>query len=243
MDKLPLTIGILSWGARATLLNTLESYKEAGLLDIAAQVFVFFQEINQEDIDIANEYGLEYYGNDINLGIAEGYKAMLLNATQPYYLFLENDWKIDNGIHSPHYVADLIVDGTLFLNAPALHPDKADVVRYRSRSWPGNPLWTRQFQGHELWRPEHLLDSLHWRSDTQMAEFRDKIQAGAYGFYHTTSKYANWTNNPHMVRTEWIKSLADKFGNGDIERDFQGWWEQQDFRVAQGEGLFTHWRL
>ena len=243
MDKLPLTIGILSWGARATLLNTLESYKEAGLLDLAAQVFVFFQEISQDDIDIANEYGLEYTGVNTNIGIAEGYKAMLLNITQPNYLFLENDWMIDRNNHSPRFVADQIVDGKLFLNAPIHHPDRADVVRYRSRNLPGNPLWTRQFENHELWRPEHLLDAIHWRSDRQMEEFRDKIQVGAYGFYHTTSQYANWTNNPHMVRTEWIRGLADKFGSGDIERDFQGWWEQQEFRVAQGEGLFTHWRL
>ena len=39
-----MTLAMLSWGARKTLRNTLESYKKYGLLDLDAEKLIFFQE-------------------------------------------------------------------------------------------------------------------------------------------------------------------------------------------------------
>lgn len=235
---LPLSIGILSWGQHATLRNTLETYKQYGLLDLAAHTFIFFQEISPADTAIADEYNLtSIYGTNRNLGIAGGYRFMLDKVTQPVYLFLENDWAI---IHPPKRpVAELIGEGWSYLNT-----EMADVVRYRSREHPGNPLWTRQFEGNELSRPEHLLDAIHWTEDLA-ASFPNHILKGSNGWYSTSAPYANWTNNPHMVRTAWAKEIIEpRLGDRDIERDLQAWWQTQySIEVFQGDGLFTHWRI
>jgi hypothetical protein len=63
-------------------------------------------------------------------------------------------------------------------------------------------------------------------------------------FWYTTSRYANWTNNPTMFRTKFLeKYILPRMGSRDVELDIQQWWQEQNFWVAQGEGLFTHNRL
>lgn len=226
-----LTIGILSWNAHRTLINTLESYKTFGLDILADQRLIYFQEINSEDKRIAKKYGYEYIGTDENVGIAVAYKRLVEKSTSELFLFLENDWvliepamdEIDKGIK-------------------ILEHGHADVVRYRHRKFPGSPLWTLQFQGCELDHPTHLLDALHW---TETPENFEGIHLGVYGFYFATAANANWTNNPTMFRTKWLKRVVlPHLGTRDIEVDMQSWWEQLDYAlVAQGSGLFTHRRI
>jgi len=31
--------------------------------------------------------------------------------------------------------------------------------------------------------------------------------------------------------------------NNDVEKNIQSWWQTQEFKVMQGEGLFTHNRV
>lgn len=234
MTRSDLSIGILSWGQHDTLVHTLESYKKNGLLKGVGQKFIFFQEYTDKDGEIAKRFGFDYYASPTNLGIARGYREMLDRVSKPYYLFLENDWWMPD----PYVYRHDIEDGLEFLST-----GEADVVRYRHRRYPGNPLWTLQFQGRELTRPEHLLDSVHWLVSPEQ-EFPDYIKSPREGWYKTSSRYANWTNNPHMVRTDWLRrTLAPRLGTRDIEKDLQAWWQEQDFSVMQGQGLFTHYRI
>jgi len=238
MSNLPLSIGILSWASPQTIRHTLESYAQAGLLDLAAQIFVFFQEISDDDIKVAKEYNLRFEGSERNLGIAGGYRQMLRYIDQPYYLFLENDWVINDP--DPIVTIERLSQGIHLLD------NSVDFVKYRSRLYPGNPLWSRQWAGgNELYHPEHLLECIHWRTDESIEKnFPDELNNIGDGWFRTTSEYGNWTNNPHLVRTEWLnKSIASRLGTKDIERDIQTWWRQQNFTVAQGDGLFTHYRL
>lgn len=225
-----LTIGILSWGAHYTLRNTLESYRFWGLDKLADQKLIWFQEMSEEDKAIAGFFGWDCDGSSSNLGIAGGYRELVARTTGSLFLFLENDWRL---IENP------LVQITT--GAVALETFGTDVVRYRSRKHPGNPLYTRQFQGNELSRPEHLLDCLHWE---EHPEKFSQIQKLPYGWYGTDSRYANWTNNPTMFRTDWIRMWSSLFA-GDVEIDFQHTWEnyKPPFRVIQGDGLFEHYRI
>jgi FkbM family methyltransferase len=232
-NEIKLTIGILSWKEHRTLRNTLDSYTRAGLLAYPAQIFIFFNEIDDEDRRIAEEYGIEYHGAETNLGIAGGYKEMLGYVTQPNFLFLENDWMIREDAFGR--VASQLRDGEKFLLS-------ADVIRYRNRREPGMPLWTMQFKGNELSRPEHLLDCVHWHADPDTL-FPEYITKVAPHWYAASAKNANWTNNPHMVRTEWAKNVLVPKLAGDIELSLQEWWQKTDYKVVQGEGLFTHDRV
>jgi len=233
------TLAVLSWGAHQTLENTLNSYQKYGLDKLADQRVIFFQEISSEDMQIADKYNYEYLGSSTNLGIPGGYRALVSYATQENFLFLENDWEL---IEVP---ARIIHHGQLWLLSPEI-----DVVRLRHRRYPGAPLWTLQFKGNELSRPEHLLDSVHW-VDNPAQKFPQYIgygeaddENGKSEWFSASSKHANWTNNPTMFRTDWLrKNIVDRLGDRDVELDIQSWWQQQFFGVTQGEGLFTHRRI
>jgi FkbM family methyltransferase len=100
-----------------------------------------------------------------------------------------------------------------------------------------------QFKGNELSKPEHLLDCVHWLTDPDK-KFPQYIKSIVPGWYITSAQYANWTNNPHMIRTDWANDvLLPRLGDKDIELSLQKWWGKTAFVVAQGEGLFTHDRL
>lgn len=231
MGESKMTIAVLSWNARETLTQSLESYREFGLDQLDDEKIIYFQEISEEDIAIAHNFGYKWIGSTDNVGIAEGYKALVEEATGEFFLFLENDWKLLRDPKSEFTKAQ-----------KAIKFYGADIVRLRDRKNPGNPLWTRQFEGHEEERPTHLLDSIHWTEDP--TKFDAIIRMGNTDMFLTTSKYANWTNNPHMAYTDFLReNIVPHLGSGDLERDIQSWWEKQEFTVAQGEGLFTHVRI
>lgn len=222
-----MTLALLSWGAHRTLINTLESYKTFGIS--AQEKIIFFQEITKDDRRIADKYGYTAIGSQSNIGIAQAYRKLVEAATEDTFLFLENDWVALESGEAINRAQELLYEGS------------ADVVRLRHRRFPGSPLWTLQFQGNEYSRPSHLLDSVHWQEHPDEV-FPEIKKSGE--FYITDARYANWTNNPTMFRTQWLRSF-DRFGSRDIEVDLQPWWEKQSgIIVAQHEtGIFTHKRI
>lgn len=236
-----MTIAILSWAAHETLINTLESYRKYNLDD--EDKIIFFQEYSDDDIEIAHRYGYRWIGSPFNVGIGAAYAALANQAKGEFFLFLENDWELICDPINQIYAAQVL-----------LHAHLTDVVRLRHRSLPGAPLWTMQFQDREMERPTHLLDSVHWTDPA--AKFPDLvkrtgvlIQTGPDEnvqevFWGTDAGHANWTNNPTLFRTDWVQeNIVPRVGDSDLERDIQSWWEQQSFRVSQGNGLFTHNRV
>lgn len=223
-----MTIAMLSWGAHATLLNTLRSYKKYGLLDLDDEKIIWFQEESLADYKIARDYGFTPYGVPSNIGIGQAYRRLVELSTGDLFLFLENDWELIEEARAEILEA-----------AEMLRANVVDLVKFRHRSNPGNPLWSRQFQDNELNRPEYLLESIHWTDPNRFLQIQKWDN-----WYVTTSSYANWSNNPHMARTKWLReNILPRVGTGDLEKDIQDWWRAQKFGVAQSEGLFTHNRL
>ena len=223
-----MTIGILSWGAHKTLRNTLESYERLGLTALDQERVILFQEMTALDSIIAEDYGYKAIGQATNIGIAQGYKRLVEVATGDLFLFLENDWTLIENPEKQIHDAGQLLRGYVI-----------DVARFRHRKYPGEPLYTRQFAGHEEEHPTHMLDSIHWTDP-------DKFYGVAklHDWYVTNAHFANWTNNPTMFRTEWLKThILPRIGDRDAEVDLQPWWEQQRFLVAQSDGLFTHNRI
>lgn len=224
-----MTIAVLSWGATETLSNTLESYKKFGLDQLDDDRVIFFQEYNQEDKAIAKNFGWNSIGSPENIGIAEAYKLLVAYASGDLFLFLENDWEL---IEEPKQ--------EIYDAAEMLRNHILDVARFRSRDKPGEPLWSRQYKDNEYSRPEYLLDCVYWeKSPLKFPE----ITSPMYPWYMTKARFANWTNNPTMFRTEWLReNIVDRMV-GDIEVSLQPWWKDQDYMVGQSWGLFTHNRL
>ena len=59
MEKLPISIGILSWHSGQVLVDTLTTYYENGLFDMVNDVTILFQEVTPQDMEIARHFGLD----------------------------------------------------------------------------------------------------------------------------------------------------------------------------------------
>jgi hypothetical protein len=238
MKKLPISIGILSWNSGQVLVDTLTTYYENGLFDIANDTTILFQEINEQDIQIAKHFGLNFIGLNNNIGIGKAFIKLTQNAETENVLVLEHDWNL---IEPTDITYDRLKSGVDLLNKDI------NAVRYRHRKYPGHPHFSFQYQGRELdyydkeieCTSPHLLDSVHWCNPAE--KFSDLIKTNGE-YFLTTSRYGNWTNNPTLYKKEFYLQIVSKFAGDGIalEGNISKWWAQQQFGVAHGEGLFTH---
>lgn len=239
-----MTIAMLSWKSHKTLVNTLESYRKFNLDD--NDKLIYFQEMTDKDVEIAHTYGFRAFGGPTNIGIGPALQILIQEAKGEHFLFLENDWELLRDARNHIGFGEFL-----------LSTKYADVVRYRSRENPGWPLWSKQFEGNELDSPDHLLDCVHWREhpDKDFPEQIHPLEGSSemvgtslehFTYYATTSRYANFTNNPCMYRTEFLRNVVAPKAYADgilLEVSIHDWWKQQKFKVAQGDGLFTHHRI
>ena len=254
--KIPVTLAVLTWNAPETLENTLKSYKQSGLLDNVAQKIIFIQANGKAERDIAKKYGFDILYSKENIGIQSAYRKLLNTASEEFFLFCENDWMcIEN-------------DPTSILKDAIELIEKHNVkcVRLRHKYHYGEPLHTLQFMGNELKQPSHFLDCIHWIEDpsVQYPDYAKKFILNNRNWFLAKSANANYTNNPCLYKTDWIRKIT----SGDysylltdedkriqenyaktrginpafiiFESCIQRYWEQQDFIVAQGIGLFKH---
>jgi hypothetical protein len=240
MNKLPISIGILSWHSGQTLIDTLFSYYQNGLFEIINDITILFQEITDEDRQIANHFGVKYIGLNENIGIGKAFIELTKNAQTENILLLEHDWLL---IESKETTYNRLKSGLDLINSGFNN------IKYRHRLNPGFPLFSQgAYQGNELHfydkemdlTSPHLLESIHW-IHTPDELFPDKIQKqGEY--FTTTSRWGNWTNNPCLFKKQfYIDTVSPFAGVGiDLEGKIGGWWARQDFKVAHGEGLFMH---
>lgn len=236
--KLPISIGILSWKSESVLIDTLNTYKTNGLFEITDDVTILFQEYDIKDYQIAKSFGINHIALNTNEGIGEGFSKLARFAKYDTILLLEHDWKL---IENKDVTVDRLTSGINLLN------NGFSVVRYRHRKTPGYPHFSFRHIGYELTyfddeiglTSPHLIDSLHWlEPDVAFSEFIQKN--GEY--FITTSRYGNWTNNPCMYKRNFYLQVVDEFkGSGvELEGNISKWWARQNFKVAHGEGLFTH---
>lgn len=238
MSKINISVGILTWNAHSTLRNTLESYRRSGLLDMVNDVCIFAQQGTDIDYKIAAEYKTDIILSPNNVGIGVGLTTLAHAAETDNILLLENDWVI-----LPEYFP--IVFNEVSKGLHTIEQKKADVVKFRSRRDPGDPLYTLQFANCEMKSPKHLFECVHWRENPDQ-DFPEYISKDLEtGLYYAKSKYANQTNNPCIYNKEfYIKNISPFSGEGvQLEEKIFDWWADQDFTVAHGEGLFTHYRL
>jgi hypothetical protein len=239
MDKLPIGVGILAWKSGQTLVDTLVTYHESGLLNVVGSTVILFQEFSEEDKLIAEHFNIEYIPLHDNIGIGYGFVRLAQYINQPYFLTLEHDWKL---------IENVLITYNRLQSGIQLIQNGADAVRYRHRTNPGYPHFSFRHQGNELTYYDeeigctspHLLDAIHWTEHPD-EKFAPHIQK-ENDYYVTTSRYGNWTNNPCMYRTKFYIDTVTPFMGDKIalEGNISKWWAQQTFKVAHGEGLFTH---
>lgn len=238
MDKLPISIGILSWHSGQVLVDTLTTYHNNGLFDMVNDVTILFQEASMQDIEIARHFGLDFIALQKNIGIGQAFIKLTENAQQNYVLVLEHDWNLIEDKDTTYNILDR--------SYKAIEMGM-DVVRLRHRKNPGNPHFSFRHIGKELTYYDdeigatspHLLDSVHWCEPD--IEFGDYIKKSEDMFW-TTSRYGNWTNNPCLYKKQFYLDTVKQFAGDGIalEGNIGKWWVQQEFKVGHNEGLFMH---
>lgn len=250
-----LSIGILSWKRTELLEQTLRTYQRAGLLDLAHDVTIFFNEMSDNDLLVSERFGLRAIGRRENIGIKPALQILADQALGEYFLFLENDWSLIE----PKEVLRRRLSTAMDL----LSKQEVQCVRLRHRTHPGDPLHSRKaYEGREESGLEHLLDSVHWLSDPEI-RFPDRISRTVIDdepWFFSSSKNANYTNNPCLYKKDFIQNLLrQQFESSrsasaveyarvkgvdvatiSLEGDIFSWWQNQNFRIAQSEGLFEH---
>ena len=73
MEKLPISIGILSWKSGQTLVNTLTTYHNNGLFNCVNDVCILFQEYSDQDKQIFEHFNLSYIAKENNIGIGKAF--------------------------------------------------------------------------------------------------------------------------------------------------------------------------
>lgn len=242
-EKLPISIGILSWNSNQTLRNTLNSYKKNGLFDIVDNVVLFFQEISEEDKNLAMEYDIPFISSDENIGIGRALLKLSEVLKEKNILLLEHDWELNEDIE------------TTFLELKQgieLLDSDYDCIRLRSVKNPGHPVYSQNvYQGNELnyydtsidLMSPHLFECRHWMHNADEV-FADKIKK-ENNYFTTTSRWGNFTNNPCLYKKNFYTSIIRPFeGKGllynGLESNVCHWWARQNFKIAWGKGLFTH---
>lgn len=118
-------MGILSWKSHKTLEKSLQSYEKVGLKDFFDEVKIVFQEVSEEDKELAKKYGYEYVGINKNLGIQNGHTLIAENLSTDYVLVLEND--------NPLVEDKDTVYARLAKALSLLQDNKIDIMRLRHR--------------------------------------------------------------------------------------------------------------
>lgn len=254
-----LSVGVLSYRAPETLARTMESYRKGELASCAGECCVFFNAMTQADTELCARYGWRCAGSPANLGLLGGMDALARTMTGNYLLMLQNDCPL---VTDAAFTRSFLAEATALLAS-----GQADIVRCRSRTHPGQGFADgKKFARYygDGWRPalRRLLRPMKARRMIGRAPYAipdAERRFPAYierkgNFLVVDSSVINFTDQPFLISRPFMLELLDWAKAHPKKRTLNGfqvleinlnspWWRAQHFKVAVGEGLFTHARL
>ncbi len=231
-----LTLAMLSWRQPRTLKHSLESYQRQGLLDMAKEKLIFFNECTGEDRRIAEKYGFTVLQAKRNIGIAKPFQELIKAASGRYFLFLENDFMLVED--------EATCEQELQAAMAAVETDIA-CVRLRHQHHYGDPnYWLlKVWEGRKSAEQANLNATYLFNEPDREYDEIERVEHLNRTFFVADSGIANFTNNPCLYRTEFLREhfLQREFTEFDnLETNIEPWWQQAGLRIAQGRGLFKH---
>lgn len=255
-----LSIGVLSYHAHETLARTLASYDKGALASNADETYIFFNEMTDSDVRFVQRHpNWRFAGSATNLGILGGTDALVRRMTGDYLLMLQNDCPlVADAAATRRYLSDAL---------NLLASGQADIVRCRSRAFPGQGCADKKkfdrYYGKGL-KPfiRRLCRPIKARRTIGRAPYAIPDADRRFPAYVTRqgaflvidSEVINFTDQPFLISRALMLELLDWAaahprghqppGREALEvRLNVSWWRNRHFKVAVGEGLFTHARL
>ncbi len=257
-------IGMLSWKAHGILRATLETYRAAGLFGMVNDAMVFFNEIGDDDRAIAEEFGLRAEGNEKNLGVRDGMKAVAERLATDYVLYLENDMPLvksgEEARRQIQQAADNLRSGavnyyTLKYTLPATR-DNLGVLQKYLPYHPAPQLGVADSVSRKLRRllrpgkAEKLIGAAIFADSEPHRLFPGHIAPLPGGHWAVDSSAANWSNWAAMYPRRWFLDEIVPYAEAhptsrppDIEKPLnRRWWRRQHYRLGfcAQHGLFEH---
>ena len=237
----------------------MESYRRGELASCTDERYVFFNAMTQADAELCARYGWRCAGSPANLGLLGGMDALARTMTGDYLLMLQNDCPL---VTDAAFTRRYLAEATALLAS-----GEADIVRCRSRAHPGQGFADKKKFARYYgagWRPalRRLLRPVKARRLIGRAPYAipdAERRFPAYikrkgDFLVVDSSVINFTDQPFLISRPLMLELLDWAKAHPKRRTLNGfqvleinlnspWWRAQHFKVAVGEGLFTHARL
>ena len=176
-------LGYLSWKSPKNLKKSLETHRNNGLHDMICKRVIYFNEISQEDIEIASEYNCEYIGTTANIGIGLAKRELLklcIEGDYEMFCFIECDFHMNvNSIDIFSECIDLIKEGIF------------DYVYLRDGRDPGMPFGLYGERRKSLQLGHGLLPHLWHDRAIKYAEY---LKTDLNMFAICSSRYQKFSN-------------------------------------------------
>jgi len=248
---------MLCYGRYETFRAALDTYKDAGLFDLADEVLIAFNSLDEDGRTLAQDYDLPFIGSEDNSGILGGFKMLAEGLKSDVVLLLENDLPL---IESAKEAKRQIENAKA-----ALVADQVQVFRFRHRIHPGyrdQSSWKflRYYrpsllaQLRRLFRPgkatKMIGNSIYVLTEPE--KVFDEIEKTAEGWFRISAKHLTWSNQSIMIKRSFFLNEILGFAeahpsnrtvNGfpDIEKELNSsHWRNSGWHVGADLGLFTH---
>jgi len=204
-----ITIGYLSWKKHDILDQTLSTHKTNGLFDCIAPKnrLIYFQEINELDIHIANKYECNYIGSQENVGILNAFIALVENCKTDYFIFCENDFLLLQSQYTGFNIKSTLSD---MINI--LQNDNLAQVKLSNSKIPGF-LYSRKLINDEWFQQDQTnynfkVESLSWLESP--LEFYKNLQIIKYNYEWIIFNLIDqsWCNHIYGCNTKYLKEIV-----------------------------------
>lgn len=244
------SLGVCALHGKATVQNTLRSFRTSGLEQLVDEIFVFYQNAHVTFSDgtskekVVRHFGYKFYGDVANSGFM-CIQDVVNHAKCKYLIFVEEDFAI--------YSNQSDVSMQLRAATQILQTRTAHVIRLRSRHNSGAPNYAlHAFRTQGSIAATHLLHSVHWSHEPER-KYPGLIWKcyESPPFWCAKSSNADFTLNPIMFEAGWwqtvIRTKLDKRRQSDAnfnpDSHFHFEWGMLNLTIAAGDGIFTHERL
>ncbi len=254
-----LGIGFLCWKNYQPFGEVLDQYREAGLLDLAAEKMIYFNGLDEAARAFARDQQIPFDGSSENRGILGGFKGLATAMASDYLLLLENDLPLIENADE--------VQRQLTQAVGALRRGEVQVFRMRHRHYPGQKFTTldkyRKYHGDDplaslrrRLRPgkaKRLIGTALYAEQEPEKKFPEIIPT-AEGWWRVSAAHLPWTNQSIVVRRDFFLDVIIAYAeahpsrrsvNGfpDIEKEWNSpKWRKSGWTIGVGQGLFTHER-